>query len=147
VKPPLGLAALLLLSACGDPQVRVVTHGETGQTIERSEWSGGHRHGLFRVFYAGGERQLESRWEHGLRCGRWTWWHESGCAMKSGAFRDGLREEEWSEWYESGQLKWRGLYRGGAKHGTWRHWSPAGELYAEEDWEEGTRLAVRLSSG
>ena len=62
---------------------------ENGQVVEEQLYKNGKAHGLWREWYATGEKKFEGSFVNGVGDGDWIQWNKEGKSTKELTFKDG----------------------------------------------------------
>jgi hypothetical protein len=125
------------------------------------------KHGVERLYFADGSPWWEREFRYGKPTGVWrsywangnrrtecfylgpdvertmTFWREDGKLSAQGPACDGARRGTWRFWWANGQLAEEGEYRGGLREGTWTGWSRDGQRRFERVYEKNVRVSQR----
>ena len=153
-------ALMLLLSACGEPDLR---DAETlsrilAEAVDRDVLQ---KRGEEDVIYVPNESEPYTGWakemysdgtqvkilayyENGaLRRG--AGWHDNGQMMSEGHYENGRQTGRWVRWHDNGQMMSEGHYENGRQTGQWVSWHDNGQMMSEGHYENGRQTGRWVS--
>lgn len=124
-------------SACAYKQVKL--YSEAGDLQEKYKVSRRKKemHGLYQLFFIGGQVAIERHFKNGVGVGEELFYHPNGQLEKRAQLIDGLRQGAFVYYFPDGKLHQEGTYKDDRISGKLKTYYKTGELKEIVDFENG----------
>ncbi len=118
---------------------------EYAKNIIKGPWEKGENaiyknrrlHGVYRLWYANGQLELECWYNYGKKHGACSAWYANGRVFIDAMYKNGKPHGAYKIWYDDGRIKEEGTYENGVLNGVWKLWNTDGLLIDEVHYRNG----------